>query len=131
MLLLFVSVAVISLGAHGCAQLRARDGHSIPLTEKEKKTLSMWYGHDDSAEGAREIAEICLRHGLARDQVLALVGAPHPLFSGPKTLSYGFAPSQMMSLHFDDGGRIISAEVNNEWIGPKTPSAGGADGSVR
>jgi flagellar hook protein FlgE len=64
---------------------------------------------------AADVAKICLRNDLSRDQAAELLGntglrpTRHRMF-------YGIAPSQYMSLQFDDNGNITGAFINNEPI---------------
>jgi hypothetical protein len=93
-------------------------GCSTPLRNALPKddivTLSTFGQHPGlHPEMAAEVARICLRHHVTRDQAVELLGNTG-LRPTPRRLFYGFQPSQYMSLEFDDTGAKVGALINNE-----------------
>lgn len=83
------------------------------LTKEETATLQTGFV---SPEKSVEIAQICLKHRLPKDHVIALLGKPN-VMDGAKA-TYNLAPSQWLDIHFDATGDVVRVEMSGKPIPP-------------
>jgi hypothetical protein len=86
------------------------------LSTEEQQTIQTWFKKDDSIQGAKTIANICLKHQLTMSSIVSLIGEPSFFGAGSNSVSYNFAPNQLLEFRFGPDGRILSAFLTGEQL---------------
>jgi len=79
------------------------------LTKAEEAVLRAGFV---SVDKSREIGQICLKHRLQKQQVTALLG--ERCLKDAEKITYAFAPSQRLDIHFDTTGNVVRVELTGQ-----------------
>ena len=104
---LLLWLAVVTLGAtmFGCRnQVESVHSSENGLSEQETEVLRNYFR---SPAKVRQAAEICLQHRLTRGQVVDLMSDVMMIELGRGRIVFFYAPSQIMTMHYDTNGVII------------------------
>lgn len=81
------------------------------LTKAEESILQAGFV---SVEKSREIGQICLKHRLPKQQVITLLG--DRCLKDVQKVTYAFAPSQRLDIHFDATGNVVRVELTGQTL---------------
>ena len=88
------------------------------ITKDEEMALRNWIttNTQDYMQLAADVGAICLKRRLSKEAIVQLVGARVRTEVGPKYITYFFAPSQTLTINFDEQGRAATADITGNPI---------------